>query len=81
MGGFLVSLAAVGIFAAYTEATTSHRVQFVVANQDLAIGQRITVRDLAVEPMELPNGLADTEAFRNTRTLVGAVVVGPVRAG
>ena len=35
VGGFLIALAAVGIFAAYTGATSDGRQRFVVARNDL----------------------------------------------
>jgi Flp pilus assembly protein CpaB len=81
VGGFLVSLAALGVFASYTTASKSHLARYVVASTDLVVGQRISPRDLAVEPMQLPTTLAEDDAFGSPSALAGAVVVGPVRAG
>lgn len=81
VGGFLVALAAVGMFAAYLHATARHQTQFVVASRSLAVGHRIVPGDLSTAAMELPRTLADQETFRSPRALLGAVVVGPVRAG
>ena len=80
MGGFLIALAAVGIFAAYTGATSDGRQRFVVARNDLSIGHRIEPTDLAQLEMDLPPGLRD-RAWREPSLLVGAVVVGPVAKG
>jgi Flp pilus assembly protein CpaB len=80
VGGFLVALAAVGIFAAYTGATGDDRRTFVVARHDLPMGHRITSADLATLPMDLPPALED-RAARDPAQLVGAVVVGPLGKG
>ncbi len=80
VGGFLVALAAVGIFAAYTGATSDGRQQFVVAATDLAIGHRIEPADLTQAAMDLPPGVR-ARAWRHPSLLVGAVVVGPVAKG
>jgi Flp pilus assembly protein CpaB len=81
VGGFLVALAAVGTFAAYVSANMSHAVRYVVASQTLRVGQRLDASDLGTEPMRLPASVANGLAFRTPAALVGAVVVGPVRAG
>ena len=83
IGGFLVAVAAVGIFAAYTSATTDARTPYVVARHDLAFGQRITAADLSFAPMQLPSSLAHRRAFTraDSAQLVGAIVVAPMAAG
>jgi Flp pilus assembly protein CpaB len=81
VGGFLVALAAVATFAAYLGATTGHAVRYVVARQSLRVGQRLEASDLATEPMSLPGSVGNGLAFRDPASLIGAVVVGPVRAG
>ncbi|HET7486383.1 MAG TPA: SAF domain-containing protein [Acidimicrobiales bacterium] len=80
VGGFLVALAAVGTFAAYTGATADTRVPYLVARHDLAAGHRITNADLGALPMDLPAALR-SRAFRRPSELVGAMVVGPVSGG
>ena len=81
VGGFLVALAAVGTFAAFVSASTSHALRYVVASQTLRVGQRLDASDLGTQPMRLPESVGNGLAFRNPEALVGAVVVGPVRAG
>lgn len=81
VGGFLVAAAAVGVFAAYTNASADHRVDYVVARQALTVGQHLGADDLTTEPMELPSSLAGPLAYRDPTRLVGAVVTEPVRAG
>lgn len=79
-GGFLVALAAVGIFAAYTDATADRRQSYVVARHDFALGHRLSRSDLSFLPMDLPAPLR-ARSFRDPSELVGAVVVGPVSEG
>jgi Flp pilus assembly protein CpaB len=80
MGGFLVSLAAVGVFAGYTSATADRREPYLVAAQDLALGHRITRADLGTLPMDLP-ALVRSKVYRDPTKLIGAVVIGPVTKG
>lgn len=80
VGGFLVALAAVGIFAGYTTATADTREPWLVARQDLPLGHRITRADLATLPIDLP-GLLRSRSYRDAGQLVGSVVIGPVAKG
>lgn len=80
VGGFLVALAAVGTFAAYTGATADTRQRFVVARQDLPIGHRIRSADLGVLRMDLPPEL-EARATRDPAQLEGSVVIGPLAKG
>lgn len=80
VGGFLIALAAVGGYGAVI-LNHSPLPRFVVATTTLRVGQRIVPSDLTTEPMRLPARLADSLAFTRPATLVGAVVVAPVRAG
>ena len=81
LGGLLVTVAAVGLFAAYTQAGADHRVAYVVAGHDLVPGERITPADLVTRRMVLPPDLAGSFAFRDASRLNGAVMVAPLRAG
>jgi Flp pilus assembly protein CpaB len=81
VGGFLVTAAGVGIFAAYAGATTNHGVSYVVARHTLAVGQRISAADLTTAPMVLSSTIGSEFAFRDPGRLVGTLVVGPVQAG
>jgi len=80
VGGLLVGLSAVGLFAAYLGATGDGTAAYVVAAADLAVGHRITAADLAQARLELPPAQARL-AHRQVRPLVGAVVLGPVGRG
>lgn len=80
VGALLVTLAGVGVFAGYTDATADKRINYLVAGTDLTIGERITRSSLAYLPMELPS-LVRARSFREPDALVGAVVVGPVTRG
>ena len=79
-GGFLVALAAVGMFAGYTAATDDGRLPYLVATRDLALGHRISRSDLGPLPMDLPEALR-SRSYRDPDGLVGAVVIGPVAEG
>lgn len=81
VGGFLVALAALGIFAAYSSATAGPTTTYVVARRDIPIGTRLSADDLTALPMELPEVVAERAAFANEGPLVGATTVGPVRRG
>jgi Flp pilus assembly protein CpaB len=81
VGGFLVTAAAVGIFAAYTGATSERGVSYVVARHALEVGHRITWADLTTAPMVLSPAISSQLAYRDAGRLVGALVVGPVQAG
>lgn len=80
VGGFLVTLAAVGIFAGYTNATADTRVRYLVARHDLALGHRITGDDLTTLPMDLPAVLR-SRSYRAPSQVVGSIVIGPVGEG
>lgn len=80
VGGFLVALAAVGVFAGYTSATADTREPYLVARQDLALGHRITKADLGTLPMDLPS-LLRSKVYRDPSQLLGALVIGPVSKG
>ena len=81
VGGFLVALAALGTFAAYSASTAGPSTTYVVARRDIPIGTRLTANDLTTLPMELPDVVARDAAFANEGPLVGATTVGPVRRG
>lgn len=80
VGGLLVALSAVGIFAGYLGATADESRLYAVARADLAVGHRITAGDLGRARLELPPSV-DQLAFAQPGTLVGAVVLGPVGRG
>jgi Flp pilus assembly protein CpaB len=80
-GGFLVALAAVGVFAASSHARADHRQNYVVARHALLVGTRLRPSDLTVSAMQLPPALAARRAYHRVAQVVGSVVVGPIGAG
>ncbi|HUP87216.1 MAG TPA: SAF domain-containing protein [Acidimicrobiales bacterium] len=81
VGGFLVAVAALGIFAAWSSASAGPTTTYVVARRDLPIGSRLTADDLTSLPMDLPEVVAARAVFRTEALLLGATTVGPVRRG
>ncbi len=80
VGGLLVTIAAVLVFAAYAGAQAGPRSEVVVASKDLGVGERITASDLEVRSVDLPDDLR-SEVFADTTDLIGSVTLGPVGAG
>ena len=81
VGGFLVALAALGIFAAYSSAAAGPTTTYVVARRDIPIGTRLSADDLTSLPMDLPEVVASEAAFSSEAPLVGATTIGPIRRG
>ena len=80
VGALLVTVAAVGTFAAYRSATEGPSSPVVVAAGDLPSGHHITATELRTERAELPPGAA-SRVFDSPSRLEGAVTVAPVHAG
>lgn len=83
VGAFLVTLAAVGTFVAYVQATSQPTTLYVVARHNLNLGDRLAASDLALAPMRLPAEMAARRAFTKAAApgLVGATVVAPMATG
>jgi flagella basal body P-ring formation protein FlgA len=81
VGGFLIALSALGIFAAYSRATAGPTTSYVVARSDIPVGTRLTADDLTLLPMDLPPVVAGSAVFASEEPLVGATTVGPIRRG
>ncbi|MDP8970811.1 MAG: SAF domain-containing protein [Actinomycetota bacterium] len=79
LGGFLVALAAVGVFAAYLSATAGPQTSYVVVTRDVGAGEQLGPADLALVPAELPDSLR-ARAFNDPGVLVGATTLAPLRA-
>ncbi|MGH7644301.1 MAG: SAF domain-containing protein [Gemmatimonadales bacterium] len=81
VGGLLVIIAAVGVFAAYTQAVAPPRTEWVVASRDIASGQRIDRDDLKAVAITLPESL-QRRAFARAAApqLLGAVAVAQIGA-
>jgi Flp pilus assembly protein CpaB len=79
VGGLLITLAAVGVFVAYADATGGPSDPVVIARDAIRIGQVIDAADLRVATADLP---ADaTGAFADIDAIVGRVALGPIGAG
>lgn len=80
VGGFLVALSTVGIFAGYTGATADARRPVLVASDNLPLGHRIVDSDLTVLLMDVPPALR-ARSYGTRSELVGALVIGPIGKG
>jgi Flp pilus assembly protein CpaB len=80
VGGFLVALAAVGVFAAYTSATAGPTSSYAVAARDLAPGDRITPGALRLLPLDLPDEQR-RRSYDVLEPLLDTTVVEPLLAG
>jgi Flp pilus assembly protein CpaB len=80
VGGFLVALAAIGVYAAYRGASSGPSHRFIVASRDIAPGSTLSTADLTLVAVDLPDGAA-ARAFGDTRALVGRIAVAPVTKG
>lgn len=80
VGGFLVALAAVGVFAAYTSATAAPTESYAVATRDLRPGDRITAASLELVPLDLPDEI-HRRSFNAVEPLLDTTVVEPILAG
>lgn len=81
VGGFLVAVSALGIFAAYSRASAGPTTHYVVARHDIAAGQRLTGNDLVLLPMELPDVVVDAAVFSTEEAVVGTTAVATIRRG
>jgi Flp pilus assembly protein CpaB len=80
VGGFLVALAAVGVFAAYSSATAGPTTEYAVAARDLAPGVQLTAGDVRLVPIDLPDEQRQ-RSYDVIAPLVDATVVEPLVAG
>ena len=80
VGGLLVTMAAVVVFAAYAGSQDTASASVVVARRDLDPGERLTADDVEVRAVDAAADLTG-RSFPDTDELVGAVTLGPVAAG
>jgi Flp pilus assembly protein CpaB len=80
LGGLLVAVAAVGTFAAYTNAGQEPTQPVVVVRRDVRAGERLDPDDVRVDHATLPH---DTTArvLVDPDELTGAVLLAPLEAG
>lgn len=80
VGGLLVATAAVGTFAAWSEADDPPSTRYVVAARDLPVGTALDADDLTVVAVDVPSPLA-ARVFDRVDLVVGQHTVGPLAAG
>lgn len=74
VGGFLVAASAVGVFATWRAAAGGPTERYVVVTHDIAPGERIARRDLALVALDLPAAQRRV-AFTDLGVLVGATAL------
>src|SRR5687767_6656963 len=77
VGGFLVALAMVGTFAAYSASTAPPVTRYAVATRDLAPGDTIDAGALQLVAIDLPDGQR-RRSYDQLPPLQGLTVVEPV---
>lgn len=80
VGALLMSLAAVGVFLAYSGANEAPRDALVVASRAIRVGEEITTDDVRVVRGELP-GSTRAATFATTDDVLGRVALGPIDEG
>ncbi len=79
-GGLLVAASAVGLFAAYAQASARHKTSYVVARHAVTPGTQLGPSDLSVSAMDLPPELR-SRAFQRVTEVAGNTLVAPLAAG
>lgn len=80
IGGFLVALAAVGVFAAYTSVTAPPATSYAVATRDLQPGDQIDAGSVELVPINLPDAQRQ-RSYDQIDALIDATVIEPLVAG
>jgi len=80
VGGLLVAVAAVGIFAVVSGAGQGPSTRYVVAARELRPGTIVKAADIETTVVDLPTSLA-RQTFRAPADVVGAVVLSPLAEG
>jgi Flp pilus assembly protein CpaB len=80
VGGLLLALSGVATFVAWQRASGLPDQAYVVAQRDLAPGERPAADDLRLVRIDLPASTAAT-AFREVDSVAGRVALGPIGAG
>jgi Flp pilus assembly protein CpaB len=79
-GGFLVALAALGVFVASRGAGEHRSRNFVVVARDVSAGTTLSPADLTVSAIDLPDQVA-ARAFPNPASVVGQIAVAHLAPG
>lgn len=81
-GAFLITAAAVGVFAAYLNATAEPTTRYVVATTDIPRGTIVTADLLDTVAIDLPEThRSSTVPAGNIDSVIGRVTLGPIRSG
>lgn len=80
VGGLLVAISALGIFAAHRASTTETQTNWLVIRRAVPAGTRITADDLALAPMKLFESTT-TRAVSDPRKVIGRVALVPLSEG
>lgn len=80
VGGLLVAIAAVGVFAAWSGSGKAPTTRYVVASHTIAAGAVLERADLATVTLDLPGALAG-RTFSTPAALEHAVTLGPISQG
>ena len=80
VGGLLVAVGAVGLFAAASSSGDGPAHSYVVARHDLPAGTRLQASDLELAPMELTPAVR-SRAFDSAQPLLGATLIAPLGPG
>lgn len=80
LGGLLVAIAAVGVFAAWSGAGKGPSTRYVVATHPIAAGAVLNPDDLETAAIDLPRDQA-SRAFSEPASLVHSISLGPLDAG
>lgn len=72
VGGFLIAVAAVGVFAAYRRAEAPPTTRYIAATRAVGIGERLTASDLGEVALDLPPAQA-VSVYTDPDALIGAI--------
>jgi len=82
IGGLLVAVAAIGLFAAFQQANSEPDTLYLVATQPIGPGTVLTVDHLGAQRMDLPAGLAGRSFGANEEGLVlGSIATQAIGTG
>lgn len=80
VGALLITLAVIGVFAAWLSATATPTTTYAVLGADLAPGDVVTADDLRLVALDLPDEQA-ARAVADVGTAVGGVALAPLSTG
>ena len=80
LGGLLVARAALGVFAAWSRASSPPTTRYLVVATDLAAGTTLRADDLGWVTVDLPDVLA-ARALDDPDAVIGAVTLAPLADG